>query len=320
MSASASRLVLPGPLQGWAERAADAFIRPPGGPQVSFTHPVGEPALAAADSVSWKVFKNPLALFVGGVAAVLLELAEPRVRAGVWDHTSFRTDPVRRLQRTGLAAMVVVYGARSTAEALIAGVGRAHARVSGRTADGVAYRADDPELLDWVQATASFGFLEAYCAFVQPLPDADRDRFYAEAAPAARLFGAHGAPTSTRDMAALFDAVRPRLGRSDVVFEFLAVMRRAPILPPALRPAQGVMLRAAVEIVPGWARELLGLDAGWRLRPWESRLLRSAGALADRVKLDGSPPVQACLRLGLPADALYAPRRLLRPARLPTSP
>ena len=257
---------------------------------------------------------------VGGVAAVLLELAEPRVRAGVWDHTSFRTDPVRRLQRTGLAAMVVVYGARSTAEALIAGVGRAHARVSGRTADGVAYRADDPELLDWVQATASFGFLEAYCAFVQSLPDADRDRFYAEAAPAARLFGAHGAPTSTRDMAALFDAVRPRLGRSDVVFEFLAVMRRAPILPPALRPAQGVMLRAAVEIVPGWARELLGLDAGWRLRPWESRLLRSAGALADRVKLDGSPPVQACLRLGLPAEALYAPRRLLRPARLPTSP
>lgn len=312
--ASAPGFVLPRPLRGWAERAASAFIQPPDGPPVSFADPAGEPALAAPDSVSWQVFKNPVALFVGGVAAVLLELAEPRVRAGVWDHTSFRFDPVRRLQRTGLAAMVVVYGARSTAEAMIAGIGRAHARVEGRTADGVAYRADDPELLDWVQATASFGFLEAYCAFVRPLSDADRDRFYAEAAPAARLFGAHGAPGSCREMAAQLDAMRPRLEHSEVVFQFLGIMRRAPILPAPLRPVQGMMLRAAVEILPDWTRELLGLDAGWRLRPWESRLLRSAGALADRIRLDGSPPVQACLRLGLPADALYAAPGSIRAA------
>ena len=308
MNASAPGLVLPRPLRGWAERAAGALLQPPGGPQVSFLLPAGEPALTAADSVAWQVFKNPLALFVGGVAAVLLELAEPRVRAGVWDHTSFRTDPARRLQRTGLAAMVVVYGARSTAEALIAGVGRVHARVEGRTAEGVAYRATDPELLDWVQATASFGFLEAYCAYERPLPAADRDRFYVEGAPAARLFGAAGAPTSGREMAALLDAMRPKLGGSAVIPEFLAIMRRAPILPPALRLAQGMLLRAAVEIVPGWARDLLGLGASWRLRPWEVRMLRSAGALADRIRLDGSPPVQVCLRLGLPAGALYAPR------------
>jgi uncharacterized protein (DUF2236 family) len=44
---------------------------------VDFRIPVGEPALVPADSVSWRVFKNPVALFVGGVAAVLLELAEP---------------------------------------------------------------------------------------------------------------------------------------------------------------------------------------------------------------------------------------------------
>jgi uncharacterized protein (DUF2236 family) len=31
------------------------------------------------DSVSRCVFKNPLPLFIGGVAAVILELAEPRV-------------------------------------------------------------------------------------------------------------------------------------------------------------------------------------------------------------------------------------------------
>jgi uncharacterized protein (DUF2236 family) len=151
---------------------------------VDFASPPGEPALTGPDSVSWRVFKNPVSLFIGGVAAVILELAEPRVRHGVWDHTSFRTDPVRRLRRTGLAAMVTVYGARSRAEAMIAGVGRLHGRVSGQTDAGLAYRADDVELLGWVQATASYGFAEAYHRYARRLTAADFDRLYAEAAPA----------------------------------------------------------------------------------------------------------------------------------------
>jgi hypothetical protein len=53
------------------------------------------------DSISWRVFKNPLSLFIGGAAAVIMELAEPRVRTGVWEHTAFRVDPIRRLRRTG---------------------------------------------------------------------------------------------------------------------------------------------------------------------------------------------------------------------------
>jgi hypothetical protein len=92
---------------------------------------MGEEALLPPDSVSWRIFKNPIALFIGGMAAVILELAEPSVRAGVWEHSSFRKDPVGRLQRTGLAAIVTVYGARSIAEPMIAEVVRMHAKVAG---------------------------------------------------------------------------------------------------------------------------------------------------------------------------------------------
>ena len=205
--------------------AAKALFEIPGGPRVDFTSPPGAAALAAPDSVSWRVFKNPVALFVGGVTAVLLELAEPRVRTGVWEHSTFRTDPMGRLKRTGLAAMVTVYGARETAEAMIAGVGRQHARVGGTTPSGVAYRADEVELLDWVQATASYGFLAAYHGLVQPLSAAERDRFYAEAAPAARLYGALGAPTSEAAWTASLSSMLPRLERSEIVFEFLELMR-----------------------------------------------------------------------------------------------
>jgi hypothetical protein len=59
-----------------------------------------------------------------------MELAEPRVRTGVWEHTTFRIDPVRRLRRTGLAATVTIYGARSTAEAMIARIRRMHDRIT----------------------------------------------------------------------------------------------------------------------------------------------------------------------------------------------
>ncbi|MDJ0391560.1 oxygenase MpaB family protein [Roseomonas sp. E05] len=302
MGAETAALALPRPLRHWAEASFQAFIKPPGGPAVDFTCPAGEAALAGPDSVSWQVFRNPLALFIGGVAAVILELAEPRVRAGVWNHTSFRTDPVRRLQRTGLAAMVTVYGARSAAEAMIAGVRRAHQAVWGRTEAGLPYRADDPVLLDWVQATACFGFLTAYCRFVHALPMQEQDRFYAEAAPAALLYGAGGAPTSGAGMEAHFVAMRPRLEPSPVIFEFLDIMQRAPILPAGLRPAQRMMVRAAVAITPDWARDLLGLEC--RLRPWEAGALRSAGRLAERLLLESSPAVQACHRLGLPPGTL----------------
>jgi uncharacterized protein (DUF2236 family) len=281
------------------------LYQPEGGPRVDFRQPAGEAALAAPDSVSWRVFKNPISLFVGGVTAVILELAEPRVRSGVWEHSSFRTAPLPRLKRTGLAAMVTVYGARATAEKMIAGVRRMHDRVTGDTPAGAAYRANDVELLDWVQATASFGFMEAYHAFARPLSDADRDRFYAEAAPAAALYGALGAPASVAEWEAQLAAMLPKLERHDIVFEFLELMRRTAILPAPLRGLQGALIRAAVAITPPQVREVVGLGREWDLGPIEGRLVRLAGAAADRLPVKGTPAVEACLRMGLPADYLY---------------
>src|SRR5262249_43982297 len=158
----------------------------------------------------------------------ILELAEPRVRTGVWEHTNFRSDPVARMKRTGHAAMVTVYAPAETARTMIAAVSRRHAAISGVTPGGAPYAAADPELLDWVQATASFGFLESYRRFVQPLSPEQCDRFYAEGAPAAALYGATGAPRSALEAEALFTRFADKLEASDIVFEFLAIVRQAP--------------------------------------------------------------------------------------------
>ena len=101
-------MVLPRPLQSILNAATRALLDPGDRSSVDFSRPTGEAALVSPDSVSWRVFKNPLSLFIGGVTAVVMELAEPRVRTGVWEHTNFRIDPIRRLRRTGFAAMVTI--------------------------------------------------------------------------------------------------------------------------------------------------------------------------------------------------------------------
>ena len=88
-----------------------------------------------------------------------------------------------------------------------------------------------PSLLNWVHGTAAYGFLQAYHMYVQPLSSSERDRYYAEGVPAASLYGASGAPTSEIELEMLFHAMAGRLERSDIVFEFLTIMRSAAILP-----------------------------------------------------------------------------------------
>ena len=296
-------IVPPWPLRGGLEVATRLLFDLGDQSSADFLRPAGEAALVSPDSVSWRVFKNPVSLFLGGVAAVLMELAEPRVRTGIWEHTTFRIDPIRRLRRTGLAAVVTIYGARSTAEAMIARVRRMHDRVAGSTPAGKVYRANDPELLNWVQSTAAYGFLQAYHEYVRPLSDSERDRYYAEGTLAASLYGA-SAPTSEAALEMRFEAMANQLERSDILFEFMAIMRSAPILPIPLRQVQPLLIRAAADLTPRWVRRIVGLtDHG--LNVWEAEVVRQIGAFADRLVLETNPAVQACRRMRLSANYLY---------------
>ena len=296
---------LPRTVQLSLASTAAALLQPPQGRQIDFSRPFGEEALVSPDSISWRIFKNPIALMVGGIAAVILELAEPAVRTGVWQHSSFLKDPVGRLRRTGMAAMVTVYGARSISVPMIRGVVGMHARVAGETPSGEAFSANDPRLLRWVHATASFGFGEAYNRYVSPLSQLDFDRLYREGAPAARLYGADDVPRSGADVHALFDSMQGRLEYSDIVFEFLRIMRATPVLPAPLRWLQPLLVSAAVELIPGWIRACLGLTACHGLRPPQRLMVRLAGAVSDKIVIPDSPPTLSCQRLGLPKAYLF---------------
>lgn len=276
--------------------ALQELMRPPAGMAFDFSQPAGEPSLAPAHGVSWRIFANPVSLFVGGVAAVLLELAEPSVRSGVWDHSNFQRDPGLRLRRTGFAAMMTVYGPRSAAERMIARVVRLHGQVNGTTPGGVAYHANDPRLLDWVQATAVFGFTEAYHRYVRPLSAQDKDAAFVEGQASARLYGATGLPRSWAEWEALLAATAPALEGSGILADFLRIMAEAPIVPAPLRPVQRLLVRAAVEISPEPVRSLPQLR-GRGLRFGEAALVRAMARSSALLPLGDTPQVQAARRM-----------------------
>jgi uncharacterized protein (DUF2236 family) len=309
MHPNSSIIRLPWSLQRRLDAAAGALLNSPKGRPIDFSRPLGEEALFPPDSLSWRLFKNPIALLIGGIAAVILELAEPAVRTGVWEHSSFRNDPMGRLQRTGLAAMVTVSGARSVAIPMIAGIVRMHAKVAGQTPAGVAYSAADARLLAWVQATASFGFAEAYNRYVDPLSESEFDALYREGEPVSQLYGARDTPRSNAQRLALFDSMRGRLEPSPIIFQFLDIMRETPAFPRPLRWMQRMLVRAAVDMIPDWMRECLGLTENYGLRARERWIVRLAGAVSDRIVLAQSPAAQSCLRLGLPVTHLYVKYR-----------
>lgn len=273
--------------------------------KIDFASPAGEPALLHPSSVAWRIYKNPVALGIGGVAAVLLEFADPRIRSGVWDHSTYKADPIGRSQRTGIAALVGVYGPASAARKVIGGVNRMHAHVKGTTPGGEAYRAIDPELLDWVAATAGFGFLNAYDRFVKPLSDDDKLRFYREGTTLGQLYGVQEAPRSPEDFLAMMERRAHRFEPHPIVDEFVGIIqsgRAAPMLPGFLHRA---LARASISLLPDLVRERLGFGPEYDLGAADRIALKLAGGVAERFAPEDAPQRQACKRLGLPADFLY---------------
>ena len=303
----ASPMYFPNILLSPLNAATRNFLHVDGDPAICFLSPKGEAALLLHDSISWRVFKNPLALYVGGIAAVLLELAEPRVRTGVWEHSCFRSRPLLRMRRTGLAALTTIYAARSVSEVMIARIVRLHETIKGQAPSGRHYSANDPELLTWVHATATFSFFHAYNAYVHAQSRSHFDLFCLESMPAAVLYGAVMAPASSLEMDALFSFAADSLEPSPIVFEFLEIMRSTPILPLGFRPFQRLLVRAAINILPSWIRQRLGLGREWDMGRREASLVSQIGKLADRILIRSSPAIHACVRLGLSEDYLYQP-------------
>ena len=99
------------------------------------------------DSITWAISRER-ALYLGGMRALLMQVAAPGVARGVAAHSDFREAPLQRGFNTFAAVNALVFGTRDDA---LRAAARTHA-IHGRV-QGAGYTADDPALLRWVYAT-----------------------------------------------------------------------------------------------------------------------------------------------------------------------
>jgi uncharacterized protein (DUF2236 family) len=238
------------------------------GPTLDYANPPGDPGLFGPQAVCWQVHSDFTSMMIGGVSALMLQTLHPLALAGVWDHSTFRTDMRGRLRRTATFIAGTTYGARADALALIERVKRIHLSVTGVAPDGRPYRASDPALLTWVHVAEVSSFLGAYLRYVDPtLSAAQQDRYYAEVAMIAELLGATDVPRTRTQVREYLASMRPELEAGPRTHEVVRLLRDfAPPDRPLMRPAVRAMLHAGVDLLPEWAQEMLGVSPFARMQ------------------------------------------------------
>lgn len=227
---------------------------------------------------------SPVTPFLGGGAAVLLQVAHPLVACGVIEHSGYDRDLWRRLTRTLRALYLITFGDRAEAEHAGDVVRAVHAGVHGRISTqlgpfqaGTRYSASDPELMLWVHATLVHGSLAAYERFVEPLTPEERERYHDEMNLVAVLFGtpAEVLPADYSEFRAYFEAqVRSDEITVTAPAREVAKVILAAHLPAPLRLLAPAHRLATARILPARLRAEYGL----RWTSLHERALPLAGA------------------------------------------
>jgi uncharacterized protein (DUF2236 family) len=244
---------------GRAKIAAGVRSLTNGGTRFDYSSPPGDPGLFGADAVCWKVHADFTSMMAGGISALLLQALHPLALAGVWDHSSFRTDIAGRLGRTATFIAGTTFGNRADALSLIERVRQVHLGVTGTAPDGRPYAASDPALLTWVHVAEVSSFLRAYLQYVDGhLPLADQDRYFDETARIAQALGATEVPRSKAAVQAYLHSMRAELEVGPRTREVVRVLMRAPPPNALAWPVGKLLLGAGVDLLPGWAQQMFG--------------------------------------------------------------
>lgn len=199
-------------------------------------------------------------MFIGGIAALLLQSLHPLAMAAVDAHSGYKGDPWGRLQRTSTFLAVTTFGTEEHAQQAVDQIRAVHSRIRGTAPDGRPYRADDPHLLTWVHTAQTYCFLSAQQRFgAHPLNPEERSRYLAETARVARALGADDPPTDLPALRTRLNAYRCELRPTPPAREAARFLLLTPPLPWAARPAYAALAANAVGLLPTWARHALRL-------------------------------------------------------------
>jgi uncharacterized protein (DUF2236 family) len=233
--------------------------------------PIKSEQFFSPDSMIWKVDRELVLLLAGG-RALLMQLAHPKVAAGVVEHSHFKDDPLGRLHRTMSTMWSIVFDEPAKAQAALEQVKNIHRKVQGviRPAEplpaGTAYNALDPELLLWVHATLIDSAIMAYEIFVKPMTSKEKSRYYDDTTKLAKLFDIPEAivPTSLTNF---YDYMERVLNGNTIIVGPIARSLAREILCPRtliLKMAAPLFVLLTAGLLPEGLRKAYGLA-------WNSR-------------------------------------------------
>jgi uncharacterized protein (DUF2236 family) len=222
--------------------------------------PASPDALFPMGSVIRRVHGDVTSMMVGGIAALLTQMLHPKALAGVWDHSDVHADMLGRLRRTARFIATTTYAHRDSALAAIAKVKAIHEAVGGTAPDGSAYRATDPWLLAWVHVAGAINFLDAWRRYAEPgMSKADQDIYFAESGVIARMLDADPVPRTRTEAERLIREFRHELHADERARTFRDLVLKVPARSVAEIPVQALLMNAAVDLMPPFAREMHGL-------------------------------------------------------------
>jgi len=225
--------------------------------------PAGDPGLAGGPgSISWEINGDLASVSAAGLGAILMEVLHHSVMAGVYEQSSYRTQPLRRAQNTLGYVLRTTFGSTEAATSVIERVKKIHGRVNGTRPDGVEYRALDPELIGWVHTCIPWAVMEAFHTYRRPLTTEERDRYLTEQAVIGRMGGAEWVPETMAELDEYVERMRPLMGVNEQTREFIAFLVGDVEGDMHAAPRQQIERRmglaASMSLMPRWARQLTG--------------------------------------------------------------
>ncbi|HEX9561668.1 MAG TPA: oxygenase MpaB family protein [Candidatus Dormibacteraeota bacterium] len=212
-------------------------------------------------SMVWRVHRDrsfPLA----AIRSLMVQALHPLAMAGVAQHSNWQRDPFGRLAATAGYVLTVTYGDTDAADSAAARVRAVHTHVRGTDdVTGLAYRAEDPDLLLWVHAGMVDSIVNIVQRYGRSLDAADADRYVAEMARFAEIIGvpAVQVPTSVAALTDYLESVELRR-LTPAASEAIAIVLDPPGLDAATRELWHDLGQVAIGTLPAWARSMYGFD------------------------------------------------------------
>jgi uncharacterized protein (DUF2236 family) len=212
-------------------------------------------------SIVWRVNRDrtfPLS----GMRSLMVQALHPLAMAGVAQHSNWRKDPFGRLAATSSYLLTTTYGDTASALAAAAWVRKIHTHVKGvDTETGLAYSAEDPDLLLWVHAAMVDSMITVVQRYGRALEEADADRYVAEMVRFAEIVGvpAEQVPSTVRALREYIDSVALRQA-TPAAEDAIGVVLDPPDLEDDMRDLWHDLGQVAVGTLPAWAREMYSFD------------------------------------------------------------